>query len=138
MPFGGGSYEIRIKGRLSDSLLAAFEGLTATVETGETVLRGPVQDGEQVQQPWPGDQPSGRGRHHHLGGQQRLVEGTRRGLLPVLVGNCLAHDGSPDAKLEDSLGNAQRPVSRSSYQCAWAVAASGWRSNCRGQLTLPG
>ena len=44
MPFGGGSYEIRIKGRLSDSLLAAFEGLTATVEPVETVLHGPVQD----------------------------------------------------------------------------------------------
>ena len=44
MPFGGGDYEIRIKGRLSDSLLAAFEGLTATVEPVETVLHGPVQD----------------------------------------------------------------------------------------------
>jgi hypothetical protein len=44
VPFGGGSYEIRIKGRVSDSLLAAFEGLTATVEPVETVLYGPVQD----------------------------------------------------------------------------------------------
>jgi hypothetical protein len=44
VPFGGGSYEIRIKGRLSDSLLAVFGGLTATVETGETVLRGQVRD----------------------------------------------------------------------------------------------
>ena len=44
MAFGGGSYEIRIKGRLSDSLLAAFEGLTATVEPVETVLHGPVED----------------------------------------------------------------------------------------------
>jgi hypothetical protein len=44
VPYGGGSYEIRIKGRLSDSLLAAFEGLDATVEPVETVLRGPVQD----------------------------------------------------------------------------------------------
>ena len=44
MPFGGGSYEIRIKGRLSDSLVAAFEGLTATVEPVETVLHGPVED----------------------------------------------------------------------------------------------
>jgi hypothetical protein len=42
--YGGGSYEIRIKGRLSDSLLAAFEGLSATVEPVETVLHGPVQD----------------------------------------------------------------------------------------------
>jgi hypothetical protein len=44
VPFGGGSYEIRIKGRLSDSLLAAFEGLSATVEPVETVLHGPVPD----------------------------------------------------------------------------------------------
>jgi hypothetical protein len=44
VPFSGGDYEIRIKGRLSDSLLAAFEGLTATVEPVETVLHGPVQD----------------------------------------------------------------------------------------------
>jgi hypothetical protein len=44
VPFGGGSYEIRIKGRLSDSLLGAFEGLTATVEPVETVLHGPVED----------------------------------------------------------------------------------------------
>ena len=42
--FAGGDYEIRIKGRLSDSLLAAFEGLTASVEPVETVLHGPVQD----------------------------------------------------------------------------------------------
>ena len=44
MPFGGGSYEIRIRGRLSDSLLAAFEELTPSVETGETVLQGQVRD----------------------------------------------------------------------------------------------
>ena len=44
MPFGGGSYVIRIRGRLSDSLLAVFEGLIASVEPGETVLRGPVRD----------------------------------------------------------------------------------------------
>ena len=42
--YGAGDYEIRIKGRLSDSLLAAFEGLTATVEPVETVLYGPVED----------------------------------------------------------------------------------------------
>jgi hypothetical protein len=29
--FAGGDYEIRIKGRLSDSVLAAFEGLTTTL-----------------------------------------------------------------------------------------------------------
>ena len=39
-----GSYEIRIKGRLSDSLVKAFEGLTAGVQPVETVLYGPVQD----------------------------------------------------------------------------------------------
>ena len=44
MPFGGGRYEIRIRGRLTDSMLAVFEGLTASVESGETVLRGPVRD----------------------------------------------------------------------------------------------
>jgi hypothetical protein len=44
VPFGGGRYVIRIKGRLSDSLLAVFEGLTPSVEPGETVLRGPVRD----------------------------------------------------------------------------------------------
>ena len=40
----GGDYEIRTKGRLGDSLLAAFQGLTATVQPVETVLYGPVQD----------------------------------------------------------------------------------------------
>ena len=44
MPHDGGSYEIHIKGRLSDSVLAAFEGLTGTVQPVETVLHGPVQD----------------------------------------------------------------------------------------------
>ena len=44
MPVDGGDYEIRIKGRLSDSLLAGFECLTATVQPVETVLHGPVQD----------------------------------------------------------------------------------------------
>jgi hypothetical protein len=67
VPFGGGSYEIRIKGRLSDSLLAAFEGLTASVEPVETVLHGPVLD--QIQSlglelveirrlPTPSDEPA--------------------------------------------------------------------------------
>ena len=44
MPFGGGSYVVRIKGRLSDSLLAEFGGLTATSKPGETVLHGLVRD----------------------------------------------------------------------------------------------
>jgi hypothetical protein len=48
VPFGGGSYEIRLAGRLSDSVLAAFEcqarGLTVSVEPADMVLYGPVQD----------------------------------------------------------------------------------------------
>lgn len=44
MAYGGGTYEIRIRGRLSDSALAAFEDLTASVEPVETVLHGPVAD----------------------------------------------------------------------------------------------
>jgi hypothetical protein len=38
------SYEIRIKGRMSAQLLSAFEGMDATVQSVETVLRGPVVD----------------------------------------------------------------------------------------------
>jgi hypothetical protein len=38
------SYEIHIKGRVSEQLLAAFEGMDATVESAQTVLRGPVRD----------------------------------------------------------------------------------------------
>jgi hypothetical protein len=38
------SYEIRVKGRLTDSLMAAFEGMQASVEPVETVIHGPVQD----------------------------------------------------------------------------------------------
>jgi hypothetical protein len=44
LPGGGGSYEIRVRGRLTDSLVAAFEGMNASVEPVETVLHGPVQD----------------------------------------------------------------------------------------------
>ncbi|HEY4726138.1 MAG TPA: hypothetical protein VIJ13_09325 [Actinomycetota bacterium] len=44
MPRAGGSYEIRVRGRLSDSLVAAFEGMRASVEPVETVLHGPVED----------------------------------------------------------------------------------------------
>jgi hypothetical protein len=48
VPFGGGSYEIRLAGRLSDSVLAAFEcearGLTARVEPAAMVVYGPVPD----------------------------------------------------------------------------------------------
>jgi len=46
---GGGArmadnYEIRIKGRVGDSMLEAFEGLTATVVPVETILHGPIAD----------------------------------------------------------------------------------------------
>jgi hypothetical protein len=48
VPFGGGSYEIRLAGRLSDSVLAALEceawGLMVSVEPTEMVLYGPVPD----------------------------------------------------------------------------------------------
>ena len=44
VPREGGSYEIRVRGRLTDSLLTAFEGMQASVEPVETVLHGPVQD----------------------------------------------------------------------------------------------
>jgi hypothetical protein len=48
VPFGGGSYEIRLAGRLSDSVLVALEceawGLTVNVEPADMVLYGPVQD----------------------------------------------------------------------------------------------
>jgi uncharacterized protein len=37
VPVGGGTHEIRLRGRLSDSALAPFEGLTATVWPVETV-----------------------------------------------------------------------------------------------------
>ncbi len=37
-------YEIHIRGRVSEQLLTVFEGMDATVQSVETVLRGPVQD----------------------------------------------------------------------------------------------
>jgi hypothetical protein len=37
-------YEIRIKGGMSQQLLAAFEGMESTVRPAETVLRGPALD----------------------------------------------------------------------------------------------
>jgi hypothetical protein len=41
-------YEIRIKGRVGDSLLLAFEGLTVTTEPVETILHGPIPDQEAL------------------------------------------------------------------------------------------
>jgi hypothetical protein len=42
------NYEIRIKGRVGDSVLLAFEGLTVTTEPVETILYGPVADQEAL------------------------------------------------------------------------------------------
>ena len=38
------SYEIRIRGRVSDMTLASFDGLDSEIEPAETVLRGTVAD----------------------------------------------------------------------------------------------
>jgi hypothetical protein len=43
-PADTGGYEIRIKGRLSDSFLLAFDDLTVTVKPVETVLQGEELD----------------------------------------------------------------------------------------------
>ena len=37
-------YEIRIKGRLSDSLTGAFEDFTSSVKPAETIMRGEIRD----------------------------------------------------------------------------------------------
>jgi hypothetical protein len=37
-------YEIRVKGRVSETVLAAFAGMTAEVQPVETVLHGEVPD----------------------------------------------------------------------------------------------
>jgi hypothetical protein len=49
VPGEGGSYEIRVRGRLSESLVAAFEGMHASVEPLE-----PVGDGAARPGPGPG------------------------------------------------------------------------------------
>lgn len=41
-------YEIRIKGRLSDSLTGAFEDFTSAVRPAETVMRGEVRDQSEL------------------------------------------------------------------------------------------
>jgi hypothetical protein len=45
---GAANYEIRIKGRVSESLLPVFEGLAVTTEPVETILYGPVADQEAI------------------------------------------------------------------------------------------
>ena len=42
------NYEIRIKGRVNDSQLSAFEGLDVTTEPVETIVYGPLTDQEAV------------------------------------------------------------------------------------------
>jgi hypothetical protein len=37
-------YEITVRGRLGDTLMRAFDGLTATSTPGQTVLRGELAD----------------------------------------------------------------------------------------------
>jgi hypothetical protein len=37
-------YEITVRGRLSETLLAAFDGLAATPAAADTVLRGEIAD----------------------------------------------------------------------------------------------
>ena len=37
-------YEIRVKGRLSDTVTSAFEDFTASVKPAETTLRGQIRD----------------------------------------------------------------------------------------------
>jgi hypothetical protein len=43
-PAGPVAYEIHIKGRVSEQLLSVFEGMEASEQSVETVLRGPVVD----------------------------------------------------------------------------------------------
>lgn len=44
-PYG---YEIRIRGRVSRSLLDSFEGMSSDLEPVETVLHGPVRDQSEL------------------------------------------------------------------------------------------
>jgi hypothetical protein len=44
MPATTAAYEIRIRGGISEQLLAAFEGMEATVCADQTVLHGPPLD----------------------------------------------------------------------------------------------
>jgi hypothetical protein len=43
-PEAGMSYEIRIRGQVSNAVLSTFEGLESDLEPVETVLHGPVRD----------------------------------------------------------------------------------------------
>ena len=41
-------YEIRIRGRLSDSLCGAFEEFTTAIKPAETVMRGELRDQSEL------------------------------------------------------------------------------------------
>ena len=41
-------YEIRVKGRLTDTLTSVFEDFTASVKPAETTLRGEVRDQSEL------------------------------------------------------------------------------------------
>jgi hypothetical protein len=41
-------YEIRVKGRLSDTVTDAFEDFTTSVKPAETVMRGAVRDQSEL------------------------------------------------------------------------------------------
>jgi hypothetical protein len=41
-------YEIRVRGRLSDTVSGAFEDFTASVRPAETVMRGEVRDQSEL------------------------------------------------------------------------------------------
>jgi hypothetical protein len=41
-------YEIRVKGRLSDTVTGAFEDFTASVKPAETTLRGQIRDQSEL------------------------------------------------------------------------------------------
>ena len=43
-PVAPSDYEIRVKGRLTDSVTGVFEDFTASVKPAETTLRGEIRD----------------------------------------------------------------------------------------------
>jgi hypothetical protein len=45
------TYEIRIRGRLTESFLQAFEGMSASVRSVETALHGPLADQAELHEP---------------------------------------------------------------------------------------
>ena len=48
MVVASAGYEIRIKGRLSDSLSGAFEDFNTAVKPAETVMRGQLRDQSEL------------------------------------------------------------------------------------------